>query len=122
MERSISLTPSASNSPARSVARQYPREILGGELQRLAEVLFEPGDMDVVEALAEVVQRRQHQLLKVGQAHLSTASKALHPEDAEPRRLDRRVQGRRKRQTQHPAGLRGRDDAVVPEPRRREIG
>src|SRR5690242_10877295 len=46
---------------------------------------------------------------------------SLHPEHAEARRWNRRVQRRRNREAEHVARLRRIDDAVVPQPRAREI-
>src|SRR5882762_11096308 len=47
---------------------------------------------------------------------------ALHPEDAEVGRLDRRVEAGREGKAEHHAGLRRVDDAVVPEPRAGVVG
>src|ERR1700758_5446425 len=47
---------------------------------------------------------------------------ASHPEDAEFRRQDRRVQRRRERQAEYAARLRGIDHAVVPQSRGRVVG
>src|SRR4029077_14799102 len=46
----------------------------------------------------------------------------LHPENAEPGLLDRRVERRGDRQPERAPCLLGRDDAVVPEARCREVG
>ena len=42
----------------------------------------------------------------------------LHPEDAKLRLLRWRVEGSAEAEAEHVAGVRGVDDAVVPEPRR----
>ena len=53
---------------------------------------------------------------------LMTTHPGSHPEDAEARLLDGRVEGRREAEPQHPPAVGRGDDAVVPEPRAGVIG
>ena len=66
-----------------------------------------------------------HRATVMGESNLAisyASARPSHPEHPELRLLHRRIQRRRIRQRQHPPRLARRDDAVVPQPRGREIG
>ena len=82
-------------------ARHQPAQLLGGDLQRLGELVLDARDMHLFEPLTS--QRRASEASIAGK--LGSDMRSSHPKHPETRRLDRRVETGRKAQRKHAAGL-----------------
>ena len=108
-------------------AGQPELAFLDGDLERLADFVLQPRNADLVITLPNRLQRRQHELLKTGHAHLFLTLPP-HPTQNYMRKTPNRVgsdpgvKRGRKRQRQNPPRFPRRDNAVVPEAGGRVVG